>query len=79
MGKEELVLKVLKNVKVAGTDIIIGEFHKYGEETARGVIYNICKEVLEECYIKLIYKGGGKDKADIGNCRLTAIMFGIYS
>ncbi len=48
MEEVERALKKLTNGKAARTDCMMGEFLKYGGETIRQVIYNICKESLEE-------------------------------
>ena len=92
MVEVEQALSRLKNGKAAGTDNIIGEFLKYGGDIVKQVIVNMSQSILEEgevpqdwkrSRVTLIHKGGGKDKADIGNYRPIAItntmakVFGI--
>ncbi len=76
-------MKALKNGKAAGTDMIIGEFLKYGGKAAVTTLHRIYSKVLEEgevpldwkkSRITLVHKGDGKDRQDIANYRPIAVI-----
>ena len=78
-----IAIKKLKNRKAAGCDDVVGEFIKHGGENLETVVHNLFSEIFETGQIpedwrlsrvELIHKGGGKEKADIGNYRPISVI-----
>lgn len=85
IGEKDIdkAIKAIKTGKAGGTDGVLGEFVKYGDEKMKLAMKSMFSSIVEEGEIPqdwkknrvtLIHKGGGKAKDEIGNYRPISIM-----